>query len=124
MTSAFFSIWPSAAALPLSGLEKPPSSAVWVRYWGITLTFGSVALTPCWKPASNLWVSGVSTPPTKPTTSVLVALAAAAPAREGACSSAEARGATVSPPAPGATVPEGVVGHLAAAAPLAGPDGE
>ncbi len=80
-TSAFFSIWPSAAARPLSGLEKPPSSAVCVRYWETTFTLGSVSFTPCSKPASNLWMSGTSTPPTKPTVFVLVAFAAATPAR-------------------------------------------
>ncbi len=42
---------------------------------------GLVSSTPCLKPASNLWISGLSTPPTKPTVFVLVTLAAATPAR-------------------------------------------
>ena len=72
---------PSAAALPLAGLPKPSKSGGWVRYLRLDLDAGLVSLTPAVKPASNFLISGISTPPMKPTLPVLVLRAAATPAR-------------------------------------------
>lgn len=49
------------------GSWNPEKSPAGVRYSSSTLALLEAAFTPWRKPASNFWISGVFTPPTKPT---------------------------------------------------------
>ncbi len=62
-----------------------------MRYSTSTVIAGSMAATPASKPAWNFWISSMFTPPMKPTWSVSVVRAAAAPTRNEPCSSANTR---------------------------------
>src|SRR5664279_870655 len=74
---------PLALVSPSCGSLNPflvvsPGSA---RYESVILIFGCTSLAPASNPAWNAWINGTLTPPMKPTLSVLVSRAAAAPTR-------------------------------------------
>ncbi|HEV2104711.1 MAG TPA: hypothetical protein VGU27_03215 [Candidatus Eisenbacteria bacterium] len=85
ITSAPASYSASASSLPLVGsLNAAP---VEPAYFTITRTRGSTAFAPAVKPAWNLRISGISMPPTNPSTCVREVSAASAPTRYEPCSS-------------------------------------
>src|SRR3954451_17237070 len=94
MTSAPLAISAAALALPFGGSWNPEKSPAGVRYSSSILILDETVFAPCRKPASNFWISGVLTPPTKPMWQLLLLYAAATPARNEPCSSAKTSGVT------------------------------
>ena len=85
--------------------------------------FGSTACTPASKPAWNLRMSGMSTPPMKPTVPVLDFSAAAAPTRNEPSCSAKTSPARLSPPSGALSMmPKSVSGLLAATSAMDSPN--
>src|SRR3954471_8648264 len=94
MTSAPLAISAAALALPFGGSWNPEKSPAGVRYSSSILILDETVFAPCRKPASNFWISGVFTPPTKPMWQALLLDAAATPTRNEPCSSAKTSGVT------------------------------
>ena len=85
---------------------------------------GLTAWAPAKKPASNFSISGVSTPPTKPMWSVVVFSAAATPARNEPCSSANSRPVRLSAPISAtdeSMIANVVSGYCSATSPMTSP---
>ncbi len=74
-----------------------------MRYFDWISALSLTCFTPALKPASNLRISGRSTPPTKPTLSFLVFRPAAAPTRKEPSCSAKSRLAMLAPVACGSS---------------------
>ena len=88
-------------------------------YLTSTVIAGLMAATPASKPASNFWISSMFTPPMKPTWSVSVVRAAAAPTRNEPCSSAKTRLATLGRSlAASSTMANVLSGQFSATAPI------
>ncbi|MBS1265880.1 MAG: hypothetical protein MAG471_01742 [Acidimicrobiaceae bacterium] len=92
--SAPFSYIDWAISRPRSGALKPEKSGGSLMYSDNTLASGLVAATPAMKPASNLPIRSMETPPMKPIVSDSDLRPAAAPTRNEPSCSAKPREAT------------------------------